>query len=44
VAALERDLEEMVNSDNLKWALNKEDPKIKEARERRQSEFKARYK
>jgi len=44
VAALEKGLEETINSDNWKWSLNKEDPEVKAAREKRQAEFKARYK
>jgi len=44
VAVLEKGVEEMMNSNNWKWALNKEDPKVKEARQRRQNEFKACYK
>jgi hypothetical protein len=44
VKALEAGLEKTMNSDNWKWALNKEDPKVKAERERRQKEFTARYK
>ena len=35
---------EVQNSDDWKWSLNKEDPAVKAAREKRQEEFKARYK
>jgi len=41
--ALAAGLEKVMNSDNWKWALNKEDPKVKAARERRQREFTERY-
>jgi hypothetical protein len=34
----------VTNSDNWKWSINKEDPSVKEAREKRQKEFDARYK
>ena len=44
VKALEKGLDKTMNSNNWKWALNKEDPKVKEAREKRQDEFKAHYK
>jgi hypothetical protein len=44
VKALEEKLAEVSNSDDWKWSLNKEDPAVKAAREKRQEEFKARYK
>jgi len=44
VSILERKLEEVTNSDNWKWSINKEDPEVRKAREKRQEEFKARYK
>jgi hypothetical protein len=43
VKALEEKLAEVSHSDNWKWSLNKEDPALKKAREKRQGEFKARY-
>ena len=43
VARLEQVLFQVQNSDNWKWALNKEDPKVKKAREKRQKEFGDRY-
>jgi hypothetical protein len=44
VEALEKGIDKVMNSDDWKWALNKEDPEVKEAREKRQEEFRARYK
>jgi len=44
VAALEKLLVETQNSDNWKWSLNKEDPKVKAERDKRQKAFKDRYK
>ena len=44
VAALEAKLEEVTHSDDWKWSVNKEDPAVKKAREKRQQEFNARYK
>jgi hypothetical protein len=44
VKALAEKLDEVTNSDNWKWSINKEDPSVKEAREKRQQEFNARYK
>jgi hypothetical protein len=44
VEALEQKLAEVTNSDNWKWSVNKEDPAVKAAREKRQQEFNARYK
>jgi hypothetical protein len=44
VKALAEKLDEVTNSDNWKWSINKEDPSVKEAREKRQKEFNARYK
>jgi len=43
-AALEQAIDAVMHSENWKWALNKEDPKIKRARQKRQDAFKARYK
>jgi hydroxylamine dehydrogenase len=44
VKALQEKLDEVNNSDNWKWSINKEDPSVKEAREKRQKAFDARYK
>ena len=44
VANLKVVLAEVQNSDGWKWSINKEDPAVKEAREKRQAEFKERYK
>jgi len=44
VAALQKLLDETMNSDDWKWSLNKEDPGVKEARTKRQNEFNNRYK
>jgi hypothetical protein len=44
VKALEEKLDEVNNSDNWKWSINKEDPAVKKARQERQEEFGARYK
>jgi hypothetical protein len=44
VKALEEKLDEVTHSDNWKWSINKEDPSVKEAREKRQKAFDARYK
>ena len=44
VKALEEKLAAVSHSDDWKWSLNKEDPAVKAAREKRQEEFKARYK
>jgi nitrate/TMAO reductase-like tetraheme cytochrome c subunit len=44
VEALEAGFDRVMNSDNWRWALNKEDPKVKAARQKRQEEFNARYK
>ena len=41
--ALEAKLDEVLNSDNHKWYLNKMDPEEAAEREQRQQEFKARY-
>jgi hypothetical protein len=43
-AALEKKIDEVMNSDNWKWSLNKEDPEVKKARDQRQQEFTDRYK
>jgi hypothetical protein len=43
VKALQAKLEEVTNSDDWKWSVNKEDPGVKKAREKRQEEFNARY-
>lgn len=43
VKKLEAVLEEVQNSDQWKWSINKEDPKLKKARIKRQEEFKKRY-
>jgi len=43
VAALKQLLEEVQNSDNWKWSINKEDAATKEDRKKRQAEFKERY-
>lgn len=44
VAALEKLLAQTMNSDDWKWSLNKEDPKVRADREKRQKEFLDRYK
>ena len=44
VAELEKLLEETIHSDNWKWSVNKEDPAVRKAREKRQNQFKERYK
>ena len=44
VKALQEKLDEVNNSDNWKWSINKEDPALKKARQERQEEFRARYK
>jgi len=44
VAALELVLADVVEGENWKWSVNKEDPAVKEARDRRQKEFLERYK
>ena len=41
--AIEKRLNEILNSKNHKWYLNKMDPSEKEKREARQADFKARY-
>ena len=41
---MEKVLEEVQNSDNWKWSINKEDDATKEERKKRQAEFKERYK
>ncbi len=43
VAALEKLIAETQASDNWKWSINKEDPAVKAARDKRQAEFKSRY-
>ncbi len=43
VADLKAVLEEVQNSTNWEWSINKEDPAIKKARQKRQAEFKSRY-
>ncbi len=44
VAALQKALDDTMNSDDWKWSRNKEDKKVKEARDKRQKEFNDRYK
>ena len=44
VAELEKLLDEVLNSDNWKWSINKEDQAVKDARAKRQKEFQERYK
>jgi hypothetical protein len=44
VKALKTLLEEIRNSDNWKWSINKEDAAVKEERRKRQEEFTERYK
>ena len=44
VAELEKLLDEVLNSDNWKWSINKEDQAVKDARTERQKEFESRYK
>jgi hydroxylamine dehydrogenase len=44
VAALDQLLEEVLSSENHRWSINEEDPAVKEAREKRQEEFRSRYK
>jgi len=44
VAALRALLDTVQNSDAWKWSINKEDPKAKEERLKRQEEFQNRYK
>ncbi len=44
VAALETKLREVQESDDWKWSINREDPEVKAEREKRQAEFRARYK
>lgn len=44
VAALKALLHEVQNSDAWKWSINKEDPKAKADRQKRQQEFDSRYK
>jgi len=43
VAALEKTLDEVLNSENWKWSINKEDQATKDARTKRQNEFRAGY-
>ena len=43
VKALEETLNEVRNTDNWKWSINKEDPAVKQARTKRQEEFRSRY-
>jgi len=43
VRALEEGLDQVMNTRHWKWSLNKEDPKVKKARQKRQKEFKDRY-
>ncbi len=43
VAALEKLLREVLESDDWRWSINKEDPAVKKAREQRQKEFEERY-
>jgi hypothetical protein len=43
VAALKAALDEVQNTDDWKWSINKEDPEVKAERDRRQQEFKKRY-
>ncbi len=40
---LQATISEVLNSDDHKWYLDKEDPKVKAARKKRQTEFKKRY-
>ncbi|RKZ12455.1 hypothetical protein DRQ53_14765 [bacterium] len=44
VAALEQLLEETLNSENHRWSINEEDEAVKAEREKRQEEFRAKYK
>jgi hypothetical protein len=44
VADLEKLLKEILESDDWRWSINKEDPEVKRAREKRQEEFHERYK
>ena len=44
VKALKAVLDEVQNSDDWKWSINKMDPKIKAERDKKQKAFKARYK
>ena len=44
VAALKELLHEVQNSDDWKWSINREDPAVKAARQKRQAEFEERYK
>ncbi len=41
---LEKMLTEVMNDENHKWSIGKEDPKAKSERQRRQNEFNTRYK
>ena len=43
VKNLEQVLEKVQSSDDWKWSINREDPKVKQARDERQKEFQSRY-
>ena len=43
-AALEKQMQDVMSSDNWKWSLNQEDPGVKQERAARQQEFVDRYK
>ena len=43
VAALEKELKRVLESDNHKWSINQESDAVKDARKARQEEFKQRY-
>ena len=41
--SLKKLLDEVLHSDNHKWSINKESDAVKDARKKRQDEFKERY-